>query len=78
MSSPNVFIGDPFTRISPQKAHEILGSGRANVIDIRGQLMCYGYYGIFSLRAADSFVKRGFNHVYSIDGGWEEWKALHG
>ena len=41
-------------------------------------LMCYCYHGISSQRAADFFVAQGFRQVYSIDGGFEGWKAVYG
>ena len=37
-------------------------------------LICYCYHGISSQRAASYFADQGFKQVYSIDGGWEEWK----
>jgi thiosulfate sulfurtransferase len=101
---------DTFTRISVQKAHEIIGAGsRVTVIDIRDAgsfaqghipyakmvndenietflqeadkempLVCYCYHGISSQRAAGYFADQGFKEVYSIDGGWEEWKVNYG
>lgn len=41
-------------------------------------LICYCYHGISSLRAASFFTQQGFQKVYSIDGGWEEWKNIYG
>jgi len=41
-------------------------------------LICYCYHGISSQRAALFFADQGFKQVYSIDGGWEEWKATYG
>jgi thiosulfate sulfurtransferase len=41
-------------------------------------LICCCYHGISSQRAADYFADQGFKEVYSIDGGWEEWKAVYG
>jgi len=117
MSSPNVLIGDPFnlhmnnfTRISVQKAHEIITTSKnVTVVDIRDgdsflqghmvqaqavndenieafvraadkevPLICYCYHGNSSQRAASFFVSEGFKEVYSIDGGWEEWKKTYG
>ncbi len=41
-------------------------------------LICYCYHGISSQEAASFFVTQGFKQVYSIEGGWEEWKAIYG
>ncbi len=41
-------------------------------------LICYCYHGFSSQRAASFFAAQGFNEVYSVDGGWEEWKKIHG
>lgn len=41
-------------------------------------LICYCYHGISSQQAADFFVHQGFKQVYSIDGGWEKWRAAYG
>jgi len=40
-------------------------------------LICYCYHGISSQRAALYFTDQGFSQVYSIDGGWEEWKKVY-
>lgn len=100
---------DTFTRISVQKAREIIGSGRVTIIDVRDPgsfaqghidqaqsvnednidpflletdkeipLICYCYHGISSQQAASFFASNGFKQVYSIDGGWEEWKEAYG
>ena len=100
---------DTFTRISVQKAHEIMGSGEVTIVDIRDAgsfaqghiaqaqgvndeniqdflqetdkekpLICYCYHGISSQQAASFFANQGFKKVYSIDGGWEGWKAAYG
>ena len=101
---------DTFTRISVQKAHEIMETGnRVTIVDIRdansfaqghiakaqtvndenigaflqktdkdAPLICYCYHGISSQGAASFFANQGFSQVYSIDGGWEEWKAIYG
>jgi len=100
---------DTFAQISVQKAHEIIGSVKVNIVDIRDSasfaqghlpqakmvndenieifvkeadkkipLICYCYHGISSRQAASYFAQQGFKQVYSIDGGWEEWKAIYG
>jgi thiosulfate sulfurtransferase len=100
---------DTFTRISVQKAHEIMGSGRTTIVDVRdpgsfaqghitqaqmvddenikdflqtadkeAPLICYCYHGISSQRAAGFFASQGFKQVFSMDGGWEGWKAVYG
>ena len=40
-------------------------------------LICYCYHGISSQQAASFFVTQGFKQVYSIMGGWEEWKISY-
>jgi thiosulfate sulfurtransferase len=100
---------DTFTRISVQKAHEIMLSGNVTIVDVRDAisfaqghidqaqivndeniksflegtdkgipLICYCYHGISSQRAALFFADQGFKQVYSIDGGWEEWRSVYG
>lgn len=36
-------------------------------------IMCY--HGISSQRVAQYLVEEGFDEVYSLDGGYEEWKG---
>ena len=40
-------------------------------------LICYCYHGISSQNAAALFAAQGFKEVYSIDGGYEEWKKQY-
>ena len=40
-------------------------------------LIAYCYYGNSSKGAAAYFVKEGFKEVYSIDGGFEEWRQKY-
>ncbi len=99
---------DAFTRISAQRAHEIIESSDVTIVDVRDAdsfaqehipkanslndgnidafladtdkekpLICYCYRGISSQRAAAFFADRGFKKVYSIDGGWEDWKKIY-
>ena len=99
---------DTFTRISVQKAHEIMGEGNVTIVDIRDAsafsqghidhaqnindenikgfigstdkevpLVCYCYHGVSSQQAAGFFANQGFKRVYSINGGWEEWKSVY-
>lgn len=37
-------------------------------------LICYCYHGHSSQRAAAFFIENGFKEVYSVDGGFEEWR----
>lgn len=37
-------------------------------------LIIYCYHGNSSKSAAGYFFNRGFEHAYSVDGGFEEWK----
>lgn len=39
-------------------------------------LVCYCYHGISSQGAAQFFKQSGFSEVYSIQGGFEEWRGL--
>src|SRR3989338_5815969 len=39
-------------------------------------LICYCYHGISSQGAAQFFKQSGFTNVYSIQGGFEEWRGL--
>ena len=48
------------------------------VTDKQAPLICYCYHGISSQQAALFFVNQGFKKVYSIDGGWNEWKSIYG
>ena len=48
------------------------------ITDKEAPLLCYCYHGISSQRAALFFADQGFKQVYSIDGGWEEWRATYG
>ena len=116
MSSPNALIGDllkdinmqSFTRISVQKAHELIKSSDVTIVDIRDAnsyakghierakdlndenidvflneadkekpLICYCYHGNSSQRAAAFLVSQGFKEVYSVDGGYEEWRSIY-
>ena len=38
-------------------------------------LICYCYHGINSQGASGYFSENGFKTVYSISGGFEEWRA---
>ncbi len=40
-------------------------------------LICYCYRGVSSQGAAQFFQQKGFKNVYSIDGGFEEWKTVY-
>lgn len=40
-------------------------------------LICYCYHGISSRQAADYFQQAGFQKVYSVNGGFEEWKTVY-
>ncbi len=41
-------------------------------------LICYCYHGYSSQRAAAFFIENGFKEVYSVDGGFEEWRQHYG
>ena len=40
-------------------------------------LICYCYHGIGSLGAAQFFQENGFENVYSIEGGFEQWRKVY-
>jgi thiosulfate sulfurtransferase len=40
-------------------------------------LIVYCYHGNSSQGAADYFSENGFREVYSMIGGFEEWKTVH-
>lgn len=45
-----------------------------NSTDKSKPLIVYCYHGNMSQVAADYFTNEGFSKVYSLDGGFEEWK----
>ena len=40
-------------------------------------LICYCYHGFSSQGAAEYFGQNGFSKVYSIIGGFEEWRKVY-
>ena len=44
--------------------------------DFAKPLVVYGYHGNSSQSAAAFFAEQGFEDVYSVDGGYEQWKTL--
>lgn len=42
-----------------------------------GNLLIYCYYGHASEHLAEMFCDFGFQHVYSLAGGYADWKELH-
>ena len=40
-------------------------------------LIVYCYHGNSSQGAGQFLVEKGFNEVYSMDGGFEEWRTLY-
>ena len=40
-------------------------------------LLVYCYHGNSSQSAADYFAEQGFSDVYSMDGGFEEWRSKY-
>jgi len=40
-------------------------------------LLVFCYHGHSSQGAADYFAGQGFSEVYSVDGGFEEWKVQY-
>ncbi len=45
--------------------------------DLDRPLIVYCYHGNASQSAAQFLIERGFEEVYSLDGGFEAWRALH-
>ena len=45
--------------------------------DKKNPLICYCYHGHSSQSAAQYFLKEGFEDVYSIVGGFEEWRTSY-
>lgn len=44
--------------------------------DQQAPLIVYCYHGNSSQGAAQYFCEQGFTDVYSLDGGFEQWKVL--
>ena len=40
-------------------------------------LVCYCYHGISSQMAAEYFSEQGFGQVFSMIGGFEQWRSTH-
>lgn len=49
--------------------------GFLNSVDKSSALICYCYHGISSQQAAQFFESSGFKEVYSVEGGFEAWRA---
>lgn len=61
---------DPqFEHLSQDRLLDILSSTPKNT-----PLLFMCYHGNSSQMAAQFFAEKGFTEVYSIDGGYEEWK----
>lgn len=45
--------------------------------DFEKPLLVFCYHGHSSQGAADFFSSQGFVEVYSVDGGFEEWRACY-
>ena len=68
---------------SYRKAHIpgaiLLNDGNMNTFlqetDKNKPLVCYCYHGISSQSAARYFVGQGFRKVYSMIGGFEQWRS---
>lgn len=46
-----------------------------NETDKNIPLICYCYHGISSQSAANYFAEQGFKKVYSMIGGFEQWRS---
>jgi len=40
-------------------------------------LVIYCYHGNSSQQAGQFFIQQGFTEVYSVDGGFEQWRVEH-
>lgn len=45
--------------------------------DLNTPLIVCCYHGISSQSAADYLASQGFNEVYSLDGGFEQWRIQY-
>lgn len=45
--------------------------------DLDKPLIVYCYHGHSSMSAASLLSEKGFEEVYSLDGGFENWRALY-
>ena len=45
-------------------------------VDKNKPLICYCYHGFSSQSAAGFFKSKGFSDVYSMRGGFEEWRKV--
>ncbi|WP_394148032.1 thiosulfate sulfurtransferase GlpE [Shewanella atlantica] len=45
--------------------------------DMDQPLIVICYHGISSQSAAQYLVEQGFDHVYSLDGGYQAWREAH-
>ena len=62
-----------------EKALHIDNSNISNFIQSTNTdtpLIIYCYHGNMSQSAANHFVQNGFTKVYSVDGGYEQWRHL--
>ncbi len=59
-------------RLDNQNLEEFLASADKN-----RPLICYCYHGISSQSAAHFLAQKGFQNVYSLEGGFEEWKKVY-
>ncbi len=44
--------------------------------DKKKPVICYCYHGISSQSAAKYFIQQGFHKVYSLEGGYENWRCF--
>ncbi len=58
--------------VTPENIDEFLQSA-----DRAQPLLCYCYHGVSSQSAADYFSQNGFKEVYSMIGGFEEWRKSY-
>jgi len=49
----------------------------ADSADLSTPIIVYCYHGVSSQAAADFLVSRGFKEVFSLEGGFEAWRAKY-
>jgi len=57
-----------FQRISVDEAKTLIEKDKSDPV------LIYCYHGNSSQPAANFFIQQGFKNVYSMDGGYNDWK----
>jgi len=59
-------------RVDNQNIHDFIAAA-----DLDAPLLVFCYHGHSSQSAASFFAGQGFSQVYSVDGGFENWRTLY-